>query len=162
MSRFLALAGMAVALTACAPRCEERAASVPRVSETAVVGSVTPAPPVVVAEPDPEPPELDVARGAESDAGSPAPEPAMDAAVAMLQGSYRDVLAALERHGAETLDAAGMDGYDLASPRVVATERRGARTCFALEARAGLVTTRTYEVCWVGDRIVKITDKGMR
>jgi hypothetical protein len=77
-----------------------------------------------------------------------------------LHGKSADVAAALKKSGADGLDKKDMDMYDLASPHVTATEKRGDKQCYTMDAKAG-ATTRTYDVCWTGSKITEIDDKGM-
>jgi hypothetical protein len=76
-------------------------------------------------------------------------------------GDHAKVEAALAAHGAEGLDAAEMDLYDLAEPKVIARNDDGDAVCFTFEAKAG-ITVRTYDVCWNGGKITKVVDQGMR
>jgi hypothetical protein len=87
--------------------------------------------------------------------------PAMTAFMADLKGKSSDVAAALKTHGAEGLNGKDMDMYDLSSPTVTATEKRGDKECYTFDAKAG-ATTRTYETCWAKGKIAEVTDKGMR
>lgn len=76
-------------------------------------------------------------------------------------GRSASVEAQLKQFGAEGLDAKDMGMYDLASPKVVGNEKKGDKDCYSFDAKAGM-TTRTYETCWTGGKIVEVTDKGMR
>jgi hypothetical protein len=87
--------------------------------------------------------------------------PAMTAFLSDLKGKSSHVSAALKTHGVEGLDGKDMDMYDLSSPKVVASEKRGDTECYTFDAKAGM-TTRTYETCWAGGKIAEVTDKGMR
>jgi hypothetical protein len=79
----------------------------------------------------------------------------------MLKGSYTDVEAALEAYGAEGLDRADMDMYDLKEPKVVSCTKSDSGECCTMEAGAGM-TIRTYDICWTDGKISTIVDKGMR
>jgi hypothetical protein len=86
--------------------------------------------------------------------------PAMTAFLSDLKGKSSDVTAALKTHGAEGLDNKDMNMYDLSSPTVTATEKRGDKECYTFDAKSG-ATTRTYETCWANGKIAEVTDKGM-
>lgn len=79
----------------------------------------------------------------------------------MLKGSYKDVEAAIAQFGAEGLETADMDMYDLKDAKVVACQKADAGECCTMEAGAGM-TIRTYDICWTDGKISSITDKGMR
>lgn len=81
--------------------------------------------------------------------------------MAMLKGSYKDVEAALAQYGAEGLETADMDMYDLKDAKVVACQKADAGECCTMEAGAGM-TIRTYDICWTDGKITSIVDKGMR
>ncbi len=76
-------------------------------------------------------------------------------------GSGASVKRALTKHGRKALDTKDMQLYELAAPKIVAGTTSGARTCYTIDASAGM-TTRTYSVCWEKGKIVEIEDKGMR
>lgn len=81
--------------------------------------------------------------------------------MAMLKGSYKDVEAALAQFGAEGLETADMDMYDLKEAKVVACQKSETGECCTMEAGAGM-TIRTYDICWTDGKITSIVDKGMR
>lgn len=81
--------------------------------------------------------------------------------MAMLKGSYTDVEAALDQFGAEGLNRADMDLYDLKDPKVVACNKMEKGECCTMEAGAGM-TIRTYDICWTDGKITSVIDKGMR
>ena len=87
--------------------------------------------------------------------------PAMTAFLADLKGKSSDVEAAIKTHGVEGLDHKDMTMYDLGSPKVTASEKRGEMECYTFDAKAGM-TTRTYETCWANGKIAEVADKGMR
>jgi hypothetical protein len=87
--------------------------------------------------------------------------PEMKGFLAGFNGKSAGVEAALAANGLEGLDAKDMGMYDLASPSVTGQEKRGENDCYTFDAKAGM-TTRTYDVCWKGGKIVEVTDKGMR
>lgn len=87
--------------------------------------------------------------------------PEMKTFLAAMKGKSPDVEAALTAHGVEGLDAKDMGMYDLGAPAVTAHEKRGDKDCYTFDAKAGM-TTRTYETCWTGGKIVEVADKGMR
>ncbi len=79
----------------------------------------------------------------------------------MIKGSYTDVEAALDKFGAEGLDRADMDIYDLTEPKAVSCQKTDSGECCTMEAGAGM-TIRTYDICWTDGKITSIVDKGMR
>ena len=79
----------------------------------------------------------------------------------MMKGSYTDVEAALDKFGAEGLDRADMDIYDLKEPKVVSCQKTDSGECCTMEAGAG-ITIRTYDICWTDGKIASIVDKGMK
>jgi hypothetical protein len=87
--------------------------------------------------------------------------PAMTAFLSDIKGKSTDVEAAIKTHGVEGLDHKDMTMYDLNSPKVTASEKRGDKDCYTFDAKAGM-TTRTYETCWANGKIVEVADKGMR
>ena len=87
--------------------------------------------------------------------------PAMTAFLSDIKGKSSDVDAALKTHGVEGLDHKDMNMYDLSSPKVTASEKKGDKECYTWDAKAG-ATTRTYETCWTNGKIAEVTDKGMR
>jgi len=86
--------------------------------------------------------------------------PAMTAFLADIKGKSSDVEAAIKTHGVEGLDHKDMTMYDLSSPKVTASEKRGDKECYTFDAKAGM-TTRTYETCWANGKIAEVVDKGM-
>lgn len=87
--------------------------------------------------------------------------PSMMDFMAMLKGSYVDVVAALDQFGVEGLNRADMDMYDLKDAQVVACTKLETGECCTMEATSGM-TIRTYDICWTDGKITAITDKGMR
>lgn len=87
--------------------------------------------------------------------------PEMTGFLAGFNGKSAAVEAALAASGLEGLDAKDMGMYDLGSPTVTKQEKRGENDCYTFDAKAGM-TTRTYDVCWKGGKIVEVVDKGMR
>ena len=87
--------------------------------------------------------------------------PAMTAFLADIKGKSKDVEAAIKTHGVEGLDHKDMTMYDLSSPKVTGSEKRGDKECYTFDAKAGM-TTRTYETCWANGKIAEVVDKGMR
>ena len=87
--------------------------------------------------------------------------PSMMDFMAMLKGSYVDVVAALDQFGVEGLNRADMDLYDLKDARIVACNKMEEGECCTMEASSGM-TIRTYDICWTDGRITSVIDKGMR
>lgn len=87
--------------------------------------------------------------------------PEMKSFLGSFNGKSTAVEAALAANGLEGLDAKDMGMYDLGSPSVTGQEKRGENDCYTFDAKAGM-TTRTYDVCWKGGKIVEVVDKGMR
>jgi hypothetical protein len=81
----------------------------------------------------------------------------MEAFCAAMNNTSDGTTAALKTYGAAGLDAHNMGDYGLSEPNVTAANG----PCYTVEFKAGM-TTRTYDVCWEGGKINKITDKGMK
>ncbi|MBS1122152.1 MAG: hypothetical protein H6Q90_4380 [Deltaproteobacteria bacterium] len=101
------------------------------------------------------------ASGDKAEAPKVSVSPAMTAFLSDLKGKSSDVTEALKTHGVDGLDNKDMNMYDLSSPTVTATEKRGDKECYTFEAKAGM-TVRTYETCWANGKIAEVADKGMR
>jgi len=67
---------------------------------------------------------------------------------------------ALTKYGAKGLKTQDMELYDLKEPKITRAATNGPNTCYTVSAKAG-VTTRTYELCWQGSKIVEVKDRGM-
>jgi hypothetical protein len=76
-------------------------------------------------------------------------------------GSSTSITRALQKHGKKGLATHDMGLYDMTEPKIVSSTTVGARTCYTVDAAAGM-TTRTYAVCWEKGKIVEVDDKGMR
>jgi hypothetical protein len=100
-------------------------------------------------------------KAGEGEASGVKPSPEMTAFMADFKGKSSDIKAALAKHGKEGLDGKDMDMYDMTAPKVIKEEKKGAATCYDMEAKAGM-TTRTYGVCWEGGKISTVEDKGMK
>jgi hypothetical protein len=87
--------------------------------------------------------------------------PEMQAFMAALKGTEKDVSNALAQYGAEGLDKKDMDMYGLQEPTLISCEKKDGKEWCTMEAKAGM-TTRTYTLCWENGKIVAIEDKGMR
>ena len=102
----------------------------------------------------------DAAGGGDKAAAKVEVSPEMSAFIADLKGKSSDVEAAIKKHGVEGLDHKDMTMYDLGSPKVTGSEKRGDQQCYTFDAKAGM-TTRTYETCWANGKIAEVADKGM-
>ncbi len=81
--------------------------------------------------------------------------PEMVEFVGMIKGQSSDVVAALSKFAAtDDLKTHEMTFYNLQEPKV--KERNG--DCYTVDFKAG-ITVRTYDFCWKGGKIVKITEK---
>jgi hypothetical protein len=76
-------------------------------------------------------------------------------------GTAKSIGKALKKYGAKGLDTKDMELYDIESPKVTKAKRSGAFTCFAIDGKAGM-TTRSYDVCWSGNKIARIDELGVR
>lgn len=76
-------------------------------------------------------------------------------------GSATSIGKALKKHGQKGLDTKDMELFDIKSPKVAKTKKNGAFTCYAIDGKAGM-TTRSYDVCWSGNKIARIDELGVR
>ena len=76
-------------------------------------------------------------------------------------GSATSIGKALKKYGSKGLDTKDMELYDIKSPKVTKTKKNGAFTCYAFDGKAGM-TTRSYDVCWAGNKIARIDELGVR
>jgi hypothetical protein len=76
-------------------------------------------------------------------------------------GTATSIGKALKKHGQKGLDTKDMELYDIKSPKVTKTKKNGAFTCYAIDGKAGM-TTRSYDVCWSGNKIARIDELGVR
>lgn len=75
-----------------------------------------------------------------------------------IQGSYKDVSAALEKYAAnDELKTHNITMYDLSEGKVIA----GNDDCYTTEFNAG-ITVRVYVICWQNGKIISITSKGIK
>ncbi len=78
--------------------------------------------------------------------------------IGMIKGTSDDVSKALIKFAAnKEIKDNDMSMYDLKDPKVTAA----AGDCYTIDFSAG-ATTRTYDICWSGGLINKITFNGMR
>lgn len=76
-------------------------------------------------------------------------------------GTGTSIGKALKKHGAKGLDTRDMELFDIKSPKVTRAKKDGTATCYAIDGKAGL-TTRSYNVCWSSNKIVRIDELGVR
>ena len=76
-------------------------------------------------------------------------------------GTATSIGKALKKHGQKGLDTKDMELYDIKSPKVVKAKKNGAFTCYSIDGKAGM-TTRSYDVCWSGNKIARIDELGVR
>jgi hypothetical protein len=76
-------------------------------------------------------------------------------------GTATSIGKALKKHGQKGLDTKDMELFDIKSPKVTKTKKNGAFTCYAIDGKAGM-TTRSYDVCWSGNKIARIDELGVR
>jgi hypothetical protein len=76
-------------------------------------------------------------------------------------GTGTSIGKALKKHGAKGLDTKDMELFDIKSPKVTKTKKDGALTCYSIDGKAGM-TTRSYNVCWSGNKIARIDELGLR
>lgn len=63
---------------------------------------------------------------------------------------------ALKQYSKEGVATADMEMYDLKNPEIMSSNGN----CYLLRCKSGL-TLRSYNICWEGDKIASIEDKGM-
>jgi hypothetical protein len=103
----------------------------------------------------------DSAKPADTAAAAVEVAPEMKEFLDGFKGTSKDVEASLKKHAKAGLDDKDMDMYDLKEPKVIKSDKKDKQVCYDFEAAAGM-TTRTYAVCWEGNKIVAVEDKGMK
>jgi hypothetical protein len=94
------------------------------------------------------------------------PAPAVEVSDAMKAfmselGEHDKVTAALNKHGAEGLEA-DMGQYNIGDPVVTGSNpgQAAGETCYAMQAKTGAVQ-RKFELCWTDGKITRAENKGL-
>jgi hypothetical protein len=128
--------------------------------ENSMGGTFIPAPAAAASAGSGAPGSSASGAGSAAAAGGPV-LPEMTKFMGLLDGTSKKVGVALKKFGTAGLKTQDMQDWNLATPQITATSTNGKQTCYTMDAASG-ATTRTYELCWAGGKIVSVKDDGMK